>query len=159
MIYEKSHNLLLHAIYYEIKRLNGLYFTEMSERFRESTRAHNNRLEHLADPNLKSPLPLFFEKTRFLEQTELDSFEFMFPLLDVARESFPEYNTLFDWIATKKNANSVYGESCWCLGCKRNREIFFEERPEFGLPPAMVPIGNTGMTPPPVVHDFKIMHK
>ncbi|HTJ49080.1 MAG TPA: hypothetical protein VL443_06460 [Cyclobacteriaceae bacterium] len=146
MSYEKSHNLLLHTIHYNLKKLNRLYFNHQAK---WATFIDN----YLESPEMKSPglFENFPCESIDLVHEELYT---LYPVLPIARENFPDFKYLFDWIEQSKPEGSMNLESCWCLGCKNNRLIMFEERPSLGIAPAIVPLGASGITPPP--SDFKL---
>lgn len=146
MNYEKSHNLLLHTIHYNLKKLNQLYHKQLLEAFDKQSNYASEVEKYLDNPIEKLP-PLYEnwipEETQDEKYAKIERdaectwiLETLYPVLPLARENFPRFKYLFDWIEQSNTDGSMNPESCWCLGCKGNRTILFEERPSLGIAPA-----------------------
>jgi|GEM_PF-4386955 hypothetical protein len=165
MNYEKSHNLLLHTIHYSLKKLNELWLKEQEFNF-EADRKYAELVKHCLDNPEEKPAPLyenfiysdyneeFAQSIKQLIEERHELLDLLYPSLSIARVNFPIFKYLFDWIEQSKPDGSMNPESCWCLGCKQNRLILFEERPSLGIAPAIVPLNFHGFNIPP--SDFKL---
>jgi len=163
MNYEKSHNLLLHTIHYSLKKLNMLYSMEKTFIMQQENKYFGLVDNYLDNPCEELPRPYegFTYSWKGLDadarlewKSEVNKLlDILYPVLSIARQNFPTFKYLFDWIEQSKPDGEMNLDMCWCLGCKGNRLIQFEERPSLGIAPAMVPLGN-GVNVPPT--DFKL---
>ncbi len=140
MNYEKSHNLLLHTIHYNLKKISELYLDEQEQIF-EQHQANHKSVYVFTDAPYELKLTFNHHPDIVVREETHRLLDLLYPVLPLARENFPEFKYLFDWIEQSKPDGEMNPESCWCLGCKGNRLIQFEERPSLGVAPAIVPLG------------------